>query len=746
MVAGSVTITGVNPVLAFRGGNGKAINIRGITNSGSSWTFYFICQSSTSVPLVYWVFDASGSALSMGGDVGLLLKDGTGVKTFDSRCWALNIVDEVTSVGEGVATAVNAPSGRTYAAIQSTPCWYSAMRDRGGYSNAQNPPTQAGVGSPEDPRPSGTRWAYMRSTYHHSTVQALANGGVTVGTTIFEDYSSWYSAPSTPQTSTANGTTRHCIIDVTGLPSATMPTPSDLGVSVDATTREVSVASNSSTTTTSPAATATVSGGTAPYTLAWQFVDGSEAVVPDGASDAAAFKTKVVNQAPGSTHIARYRLRANDPSGKVGYGLAVTFRHVVNTMDLTPDAISNIAPVSGSSNDPDVYFGYDYRRITGISGPITLRVERYDYSGDADVAQVLVTTSPDAQNWTNLTPFDAKGSGQAYIDFNVPEGTYFGWKIRAATNIGRKSAAMRIVVRNMSDAAGPTVINTTATSTVTVDADDNYNVDVVPDAFTLGNQTAVTNDRDLYTAGAFFTITGINRSITLRFTRDSLVQNGNLPTRRTIIGKSTNGGQSWTESTLGAAAGAYVDLTASAGDRFYIKGYLVTDSGRGTASWRNIVTNQTTGQQLATTMVNMTVDDNNDYNVADVVMDSVALYNQNTAHSSANAFNAGATFTVTGINRPITLRFNSGDLTTSGSPTKVEMVAGRTTSGYVEVFRTVNGAAVEITANNGDQFFVKGYVESSPGVRTTVQWNWFLTNITANQYMGSANIKQTTNA
>jgi len=729
MVRASITVSGVNPVLAFRGQDGAAINVWRVAASGGTYTFHLACQSGSPKGLVWWVFDVAGVALKLDTDVALVLADPVEVRTFDSRSYCLNFVteSEVTGiVGGEPITDILIPSGRSYAVIQSTASFTSSLQE-----DFEVDP--GGLGQDE-------KWMVLNSTY----AAARFNGStLEVGLSQYEFFAGAYSK-NTPATFSIYGKARHTVIDVTGLPSAAMPTPSDLAVSVNATTREVSVASNSAVTTVSPAVTATVSGGTAPYGLEWRFVDGSAAVVPNGATDGLSFQTKVINQSPGTTLSARYQLRANDAS-RVGFSQVVTFTHAVPTLDLTPDAISNIAAVSGSTNDPDFYFGYDYRRITGVSGPIILRFERYDYAGDADIADVVVALSADASAWYNQTPFSAKGSGLAYLDVEVPEGTYVGWKIRVATSSGRKTAAMRMVIWNLSDAAGPTQINITPLSTMVVDADDNFNIDVTPDAFSLPSQSAVTNEPDGYTGGAYFTINGINRPITLRFTRDSLVENGLLPTRRTVIGKSTNGGASYTETFLGAAAGAVVDLSASPGDMFFIKGYLVTSSGRGTASWRNIVTNLTAGQQLATTTVNLTVDDDNNYNVADTTPDAIAPSNQSLSVAGSSAYTAGTTFAVSGINTAITLRFANSLTSSSGSVSTRQMVVGRTTSGgaYSEWFIAVPNGTVDVVVNNGDQIVVKGYLVTSSGIASSV-WAWTVRNQTAGGLqLASATVSQT---
>jgi hypothetical protein len=68
---------------------------------------------------------------------------------------------------------------------------------------------------------------------------------------------------------------------------------------------------------TSNAVTVTVSGGTAPYTYAWEYVDGSIAVVPVAPTSASTTFTATV----GSEYptIAIYRCKVTDANGEIIY-------------------------------------------------------------------------------------------------------------------------------------------------------------------------------------------------------------------------------------------------------------------------------------------------------------------------------------------------------------------------------------------------------------------------------------------
>jgi len=130
MVVGTVTVTGTNPILAWKGVG--AICLERITVSGSTFTFRLRAKSSTNIGLQYWVFDTAASATkdpTMAG-IEAAFYDQYGVTTFDATMAAMRIVDaietpkdsEVLPVGNfanlGGYTNVTVPSGKVYAVVQ----------------------------------------------------------------------------------------------------------------------------------------------------------------------------------------------------------------------------------------------------------------------------------------------------------------------------------------------------------------------------------------------------------------------------------------------------------------------------------------------------------------------------------------------------------------------------------------------------------------------------------------------------
>ena len=663
IVIGSVTIAGVNPVLAFRGQTDAEINIYRIVSSGGNWTFYFRCRSSTAVGLIYWIFDATGQALMLGTDVGLVMKDSTGVKTFDSRAWALNIVDHV--VVEGAFTQSRSASGRSYAAIQSSLGYIQSQEDLGGYSSSENPPNEAQLGEPQDPRPLGTAWAYMRGQAWHSTARATSDGGLIIGATAFENYSGWYANSILPSDS-AFGTTRHSIVDVTGLPSATMPTPGSVSVSVSASLREVTVSASSPASTISPVVTASASGGTAPYAYEWYRREGGGGVGAYGPTDQASFRTQTANQPPGSTYEETWGCRVTDAVGVVGYSPDVVFRHIVQAIDLTPDAIS-YANVATVTNDAIGFAGVASKQITGVSQVITLRLERFNYAGTADVGYLLGYKGPSAIGpWTQVVSLNPLGTATQFGDFTIANGEWFYFYGQAETTSGRKTAAFDVVVWN--ESAGHIVLASTNLSMV-VDDNNDFNVaDYAPDAVNWGNLSIYTNDASGGSSAAFGQITSINRDITLRVAisnRSGSISSASLGVHINPVGASSSGGP-WTHYSLNANANSSQDFTLSNGRWIYFDAAASTSSGRKDHSYTVTITNVTTGAVIDTFTVSTTVDADNDFNVADYDLDAIDWGNIFFDSSAGSYYTTNAYRTMSGINANVSLSVVVSDFFVTG--------------------------------------------------------------------------------
>lgn len=327
-----------------------------------------------------------------------------------------------------------------------------------------------------------------------------------------------------------------------------------------------------------------------------------------------------------------------------------TVNQTVGVADTTPNtpAFGNITI---NSNDPDVGWIGTSSAITGINRPITLRIERYSYSGNLDAAfiDVIVKNASGAQ--VAATYFDVRGSAMAYYDVVVSNGYTVEYYAHGITNSGRKSATWNMVVWNLTE----NVQISSRTASVTVDADNNYNLpDYTVNTPSLPALTLYTNESSGWTNTAAWTVSGINRPITVRFTRGNQVDSGGSFTRRFFIYHSTNGGASWTEYFIGAGTQGVLDLVVNNGDLIHMRTYFDTSQGRGDSSFNAYITNLTTGAGIATLTVTGTTDADNNYNIGGAVnaVDwpnmSVFLNSTNGSSTMPN-YTDGAARTISGL-------------------------------------------------------------------------------------------------
>lgn len=219
------------------------------------------------------------------------------------------------------------------------------------------------------------------------------------------------------------------------------------------------------------------------------------------------------------------------------------------------------------------------------------------------------------------------------------------------TNSGRKSATWNMVVWNLTE----NVQISSRTASVTVDADNNYNLpDYTVNTPSLPALTLYTNESSGWTNTAAWTVSGINRPITVRFTRGNQVDSGGSFTRRFFIYHSTNGGASWTEYFIGAGTQGVLDLVVNNGDLIHMRTYFDTSQGRGDSSFNAYITNLTTGAGIATLTVTGTTDADNNYNIGGAVnaVDwpnmSVFLNSTNGSSTMPN-YTDGAARTISGL-------------------------------------------------------------------------------------------------
>jgi hypothetical protein len=156
--------------------------------------------------------------------------------------------------------------------------------------------------------------------------------------------------------------------------------------------------------------------------------------------------------------------------------------------------------------------------LTGFNQNITLRVERYAFSGFLDSAVVNVYRGPVHNQWgpwTFIGGFYPQNSGLQYIDVPVSPGQRLHYTVAAATNGGRQQGSWEMAVWNLTRGER---ISTTQVS-VTVDADNNYNVPTYTAnamSFSGLNTYAFEHSAPAYIGSTAQTLSGPNRAVQMR--------------------------------------------------------------------------------------------------------------------------------------------------------------------------------------------------------------------------------------
>ena len=678
MVIGQVSVTGVNPVFAYKA-NGR-INVERVNVNGSSFTFYLRAQSGNAIGLQYWIFDTAATATRDPTMAGIVaeIRDEYGVVTFDGTMAAMRVWDGIetpktsssvpfgTFVNLADTTTITVPSGKVYAIVQATPSFVFTTFDQGGYSNSENPPNipirDPGV---DDPGGGNYRWRQQELQSYHSTGGYTGANTIEVGLTKFEDfYLGWQPMNSTPFIQ-VHGQARHLIIDVTNFTSAGGISPTIINVGVNASTRSVT---NGGATTisqsTTPAVTASPSGGSGSYSYLWQFVEGDSSVSPNGSSTGQSFSTTTYNQPAGTIRRAKYRCRVTDSGGFVGYSQDVTFEHTAQeyTVDVTPDPFA-IGHQSYATNENTIWNG-PVQTISGINQTITLRFQSYDPAGWMDGFAVHVYRDVGG-GWVHMGSLDPR-SGNPYVDFTVTNGNNIHYAVSGSTNSGRQEFAFTMVIFNGS-AGWPQLSNHRVTTVV--DADNNYNVaDYSANQIALSNLTISTNDSSQIVYSPGYQITGTNQTITLRIATSGLsgsfaggtlyflytTDHGNYTYRREI---------SWTGTSYYGQS--YADVEVPPGFQFQFAYYGATDTGARWSSVNCAVYNLSDGGALIGSFTaSGTVDADNNYNVgADVTPNPVAWSNISyNEQFGGSVTHISETQYFTGISAPITVRVTGDQL------------------------------------------------------------------------------------
>lgn len=595
MVTATLTVTGTAPVVAVNG-SGVFVNQYAVTQSGSSWTFYFRAASSVSISASYWVFDTANRAVGASAPEGFRINDQFGVMVCHGGMDPLKVVDFInlgtppdgwngTSQEGQYATSRSYSSARTYAVVQASLCrrqedWYSANQ----FDYAVQP------GNHMQER----RILYGASRSNGSYFEfALATGE----SRIYE------TGVNTTDSAFTNGQLAWWVVDVSGL-------------------------------------------GTAPP---------------------------------------------------------------VN--DVTPNPL-NWSNISFSTT---AEYGIGYTNSLNISGlvqPITLKVsvtgiaetfaDGYVYA----IKNGAVQASPN-RHWTQA------GAGSFLV--TVQNGDTLAFCADGTTTSGRRTGTATVTITNESD--GSTVLDTFAISGE-VDSDNNFNIlDLTPDAFSVPNLSVYTNEASGTTNAHFQQITGINGTVTLRWTRDSLAQSGNIFTRRLFVYRSTTGsGGPWTEYFLAAAPGQTLDIGFNNGDWFYTNALVDTSAGRGTAQWTNYIHNLNTGTHLATYSISATVDADDNFYASDYTPNPVDWPDASASDVGPQVAAGNGYLSLLGFNQPIQVRHTVVSSSHNFSGGGIRFYKDGAYQGETGLANGSSMAVAGIYA--GSQLSWVGYGNTSSGVRS----------------------------
>src|SRR5690606_6400543 len=95
IVAGTVSVQGVNPVIALRPQVGAMVTVERVSVSGGVHAFGLLCQSGQPVSVQYWIFDTAGQA-ALDPTMAYLqasIHDALGVKTFDMAMSPMRVAE-----------------------------------------------------------------------------------------------------------------------------------------------------------------------------------------------------------------------------------------------------------------------------------------------------------------------------------------------------------------------------------------------------------------------------------------------------------------------------------------------------------------------------------------------------------------------------------------------------------------------------------------------------------------------------
>lgn len=232
MRVGSVTVTAVNPLMAF-GADGHEVNlVNSVNNGNGTWTYHFRSQSNVNYTLSWWCFDQANTAATVTDSYGVEVFNASAERVFHSSMKPMRVVGVIKNTpptpqlgenGQEISQTINVPAGRTYAVIQGQGCFRFLMKinSYGGTSSGSQQTRDSGEGPPYN---ASELWRWMTLESWHTAAECGPNT-IKAGLMRFESFTGEY-PPGTNDVDEVYGDLIHWVVDVTGY-GLSLPTSSN---------------------------------------------------------------------------------------------------------------------------------------------------------------------------------------------------------------------------------------------------------------------------------------------------------------------------------------------------------------------------------------------------------------------------------------------------------------------------------------------------------------------------------------
>jgi len=377
--------------------------------------------------------------------------------------------------------------------------------------------------------------------------------------------------------------------------------------------------------------------------------------------------------------------------------------------DYTPDAFNDFTDQNAVTDAPTIWFG-PAQTVTGISRPITLRVERYNYNGNFNEIYVSVYRDSGA-GWVRQGEFDPRNTaGYQYVDFTVNNGDKIHYAVDARTHEGRKTGSMNMVVWNLSQPGGSVQLSSRNVN-MTVDNDNNYPIrNVAP--IDWDNAWFETNADIGAGATSYRAIAGVEADITIRADIQNITGQGyNLADGgHFYIVSATRGNLAWKPWRDGGSLSAMVQPGEQI--RFYTDAF--TSQGRKQFGFDVQVYNATTGAYIDHHYQSGIVDADNNWG-----------YGATVTLSNPNIYGAAI---VSRPGRPVTAQGSSSFAVSGASGSWTAAVEVQNVSGVMPM-TSVSGTTASVRISSANSVYTDGQyrvrVTDSNGVVSYSPWGNF---------------------